>query len=504
MQPDDHRSRQRAMTTATADRRRFDLRAGALCVVAGILIAAAVPPWGWWPAAFAGFGLLDHLVAEQTRRRRFARGWLTTAAWILPSIVWMQDLTLPGYVVAGLFYPLYYGLACAVSPADHRRHLALPAAITLAELARWSWPFGGVPLSTIAMGQAGSPLAQLVRLFGSLLLVFSTVAIGCALAAALHRRWHAAGALVGGVAVAFIVALFAPAGEAIGTLDVAIVQGGGPQNTRAVNTSSRDVFDRHLEASDDIALPVDLVVWPENVVNVEGAITDNAYEFENLANLARRTDAVLVPGIVEGLNEDDFENISVVFEPDGRLTDRYVKVQRVPFGEYVPLRSFVAPLSGGSVDRFIPREATEGFGEAVLESSIGPIGTVISWEVFFPHRARDAIGNGGEILINPTNGSSYWLAIVQSQQVASSRLRALETGRWVLQAAPTGFSALITPDGEIVDRTGITEQRVISGTIERRTGLTIANRVGEWPMLIISLLLLLATTNWKKAPLRVR
>ena len=118
---------------------------------------------------------------------------------------------------------------------------------------------------------------------------------------------------------------------------------------------------------------------------------------------------------------------------------------------------------------------------------MGTLGISISWEVFFDHRARDAIGNGGQVLVNPTNGSSYWLTIVQSQQIASSRLRAVETGRFVLQAAPTGFSSIISPDGEVLDRTGVSEQRVLYGTIEMRTGRTTAVALGAWPMLAFSI-----------------
>ena len=56
---------------------------------------------------------------------------------------------------------------------------------------------------------------------------------------------------------------------------------------------------------------------------------------------------------------------------------------------------------------------------------------------------------------------------MQSQQIASSRLRALETGRYVLQAAPTGFSAIVEPDGTVIDRSGVSEAKVIHGTVER-------------------------------------
>ena len=64
--------------------------------------------------------------------------------------------------------------------------------------------------------------------------------------------------------------------------------------------------------------------------------------------------------------------------------------------------------------------------------------------------ARKVLTDGAELLVNPTNGSSYWLTQVQTQQVASNRLRALETDRWLLQAAPTGFSAIYSPDGEVL------------------------------------------------------
>ncbi len=115
------------------------------------------------------------------------------------------------------------------------------------------------------------------------------------------------------------------------------------------------------------------------------------------------------------------------------------------------------------------------------------MGVVISWEVFFADRARDAISHGGEVLLNPTNGSSYWLDILQSQQVASSRLRAIETGRWTLQASPTGFSGIVTPTGRLTQRTGISQARVLTQTIERRQGQTWATDVGPWPVLVLSL-----------------
>lgn len=475
---------------ATARRAESAARRGEVtlrALLAGLCLVAAVPPWGWWPLAIVGVALLDGLLADQPAFTRFRRTWVVAATWLYPGMVWMWDLTPPGYLVAGAAYAAYFGVAAALTPPGAGRRVALPGAVALAEVARWAWPFGGVPLATIPMGQAAGPLAEVVRLAGPVLLVVVVVVAGQALAAAVGRQWRPAGVGTAVVAAAVLVAGLAPRGEAVGELDVALVQGGGPQRTRAADTDEREVFERHLAASQQVATPVDLVVWPENVVNVTEFATSR--EREELAELARRLDTTLVVGIVEDAGPGRFENAAVAFAPDGTVVDRYDKVRIVPFGEYVPLRGLLERVAG---DTLPGKDAVRGDGRATLDTPVGRLGVAISWEIFFAGRAREGIADGGEVLLNPTNGSSYWLTIVQGQQVASSRLRALETGRWVLQTAPTGFTALVTPDGEVVDRSAVSEARVIHGTIERRRGDTWATRLGDRPAIALSALLVAA------------
>ncbi|MDQ3293644.1 MAG: hypothetical protein M3527_04250, partial [Actinomycetota bacterium] len=98
-------------------------------------------------------------------------------------------------------------------------------------------------------------------------------------------------------------------------------------------------------------------------------------------------------------------------------------------------------------------------------------------------RARHGVSNDAAVLLNPTNGASFSGTIVQTQQVASSRLRAIETGRWVLQAAPTGFSAIVAPDGTVVQRSGVSERRILTGEVELRRGRTWYVAAGDWPTL---------------------
>jgi apolipoprotein N-acyltransferase len=459
-----------------------------ICLGAGLLLAFSLPPWGWWPLTFISFALVSRQLDEPARRVRAKRGAVFALGWFGPSVFWMLDFTLPGYGVVLALWGGFWAFAAVACPPGRRRWPALVGATVLAEFLRWSWPFGGQPLATVAMTQAGAPLGPTVRLLGPLLLVALVVGVGVALDAVTSGARRTGALALAGVVAVVLLAAVAPDGRATGTLDVALVQGGGPQRTRAADTDEREVVERHLEASEEIDTPVDLVVWPENVINVEGPV-ESQREGAELSALARELDAPLVVGAVEG-EDDGFRNAALVVDADGEFTDRFEKVRRVPFGEYVPFRSTLSRFAG---DALPARDAIVGEGPATIETDVGTFGVVISWEVFFANRARDAIRNGGEVLLNPTNGSSYWLTIVQTQQVAASRLRALETGRWVLQAAPTGLTAIITPDGEVLDRTAVSERAVVQGTVETREGLTVYTRVGDWPMLVLALALVVGS-----------
>ncbi len=479
-------------------------RSSVRSIAAGLLLAAAIPPWGWWPLGMIGIAIWFRSIEGVAGRTRFWRSLLTGLAWSIPTTIWMFDLTPAGWPVSVIIFSVFLALAGLLTPAEGRlRSVAFVAAIVLMELIRWNWPFGGTPIGTFAMAGVATPFAMSARLFGSPLLAAILVVASIAVAEAKRREWRPA-AIAAGIVVAATIgghlggSLFVDQGESI---DVAVVQGGGPQNTRADLCTTRAVFERHMEASESIDRDVDLVLWPEDVVHPasDAAITPDrcdqallrlAEATDRLARLATDLDAVVVSGWFEQAEDGTANlNYSIAQSPDGTVTGRYDKVRLVPFGEFVPMRSLIERFSG----ELPARDVRSGTGEAVLQTDVGPLGVSISWEIFFDHRARDAIGNGGEVLLNPTNGSSYWLTIVQSQQIAASRLRAFETDRWVLQAAPTGFSAIISPDAEVIERTGVGEQRVLYATIERRTGRTPAVALGGWPIFVFALVTLGAT-----------
>lgn len=471
-----------------------------------------MPPWGWWPLAFIGLALFTSLeLTTSGARQRFATGFIFGLGWFFPALAWMWFLTAPGYVIGVVLYASLHGLASlVVIRGDNNRSFLFlsPAAHMLIEVLRMCLPFGGVPLATLGISQVGGPMHHVASIGGVILLSWLTWQVGALLAKRprdfsidhKHRRllWTLCLLVVVG-------SYFAPRGSNTGRdFHVVAVQGGGPQGTRAINTDPRDVVERHLAATRTIensaADPIDLVVWPENVIDVVDFET--SVEAQEIGAEADRLDAPFAVGITEDVNREHFTNAQVIVTGKAEVVDRYDKVRRVPFGEYMPMRSFLKSL-GAPVDQ-VPRDALAGTGPAILDvptsSDTERIGVVISWEVFFGGRAREGVKNGAGFIINPTNGSSYTWTVLQSQQIASSKLRAIETGRWVVQVSPTGFSAFVDPEGHVYGRTGVSEQKVISRTIDIRTGKTLYVALGDKPWVaLIALVFLIGIVDRSQA-----
>jgi len=472
--------------TPSSNRARYFAALGS-----GALVAFSLPPWGWWPLACIGIAIFARITASGITRKRtqFLLGTIFAFGWFAPGMCWMWFLTPPGYVIAVILFAAFHGVASVVGSRSMYPLVALPLAHALAETFRFSFPFGGVPLASLAISQSASPLVGIVRIGGPLLLTFCVLQIGFALSQLVvaPKLKHLA---VFGATVALVVCagFVAPNGSDTGeTRTIAAVQGGGPQGTLAINTNPRDVVERHLAATRTItSTNLDMVIWPENVIDVADFYA--SVERTEIAEQAARLNAPFVVGITEDMNARYFTNAQIVVNEDGTLGDRYDKVRRVPFGEFVPLRGLLETL-GAPVDR-IPRDALAGSDIAQLQVDDTTVGVVISWEVFFSGRANEGVEAGGSVLVNPTNGSSYTGTILQTQQIASSRLRAIENGRWLVQVSPTGFSAFISPTGEVFDRTGVSEKRVLERTINLRTGRTLYSNLGDLPFIVLMVAIL--------------
>jgi apolipoprotein N-acyltransferase len=505
-------------------------RPAALSALGGLLVAFSMPPWGFWPLAFAGVIVFASALDDRLdRRRRAWCGMAFGAVWMLIGMAWMWYLTVPGYLLTCAMYAGLHALAAAFAPTGSWRTVGRPAAHTLVEIVRMSFPFGGVPLATLGISQAGGPLLGLARLGGVMMLTWVVFQIGFALAgpATDMARLVARRATnetrepqaqpqqrvqpqpqpqaliaLAAIIVLIVLAAIAPEGSNVDAepLTIAAVQGGGEQGTSALDVPSSRVTRAHLDATATIEPnpDLDLVVWPENGIDVDNEPFVGSEAQRAIAAEAGRLGVPFSVGVTMDSEfsaypvDDSFVNAQVIITPEGEVTGSYEKVQIVPFGEYVPMRGLLEAL-GAPLDQ-IASDATPGRDPALIELPDGTrLGVMISWEVFFGERGRAA--SDGGILLNPTNGASYTGTILQTQQVASSKLRAVESGRWVVQVSPTGFSAFVSPDGTVYQRTSVSERKVITMDVPVRQGSTWYTTTGDWPWVLL-VLVVLATSLW--------
>ncbi len=470
-------------------------------LAAGLLVAFSVPPWAFWPLAFPGIALLMWRLRGLRARSRALAGLLFGFGLFGPTLFWISEFHAVGYVALLVLEGSFFAAAAMLTPPRRSAALAaFPAAYVLAEVARGIVPFGGLPMGGLPLGQVTGPLAPVARLGGAYLLTGMAVAVGAAIVAIASRHWRGAVALIAVPAIAAAVGFVSPNGSGGGAHDpirVAIVQGGGPRGFRAVDSVPGQVLRNHLAVSEGLRAGLDLVLWPENTIDVDAI--DGSPEADELSALAQRIGTTVVAGVTENAGIDNFQNVSVVWSPEGEIVDRYIKAHRVPFGEYVPLRSLLSRFADLSV---LPRDAVAGKGPGILRTPAGDFGVAISYEVFFSERGRAAARAGGEVLLVPTNAASFTSSQVPTQEIAAAQLRAEETGRWVVMSAPTGYGAVIDAQARVHQRTTLSRPEILVADVQPRTGRTVYVVLGDLPVVTLAIVVLVLA--WSADVLSVR
>ena len=492
-------------------------------VVAGLALYAAFPPLGWWWAAPPGIALL--LAVVDGRRVRAAFGWgaLAALAYQYPLLHWTG--TYVGAVWLGALAVVVLAVAVPVALVPLVTRLpATPLWVACLWVAGEAViervPWGGFPWAKLAFGQAGGAYGKLAALGGAPLVGFAVVLTGAglwSLVARLLRRHPGGGprpapALVGALVAVLLgplVGLAVPAHAAAEpgdrTITVGAVQGNVPRAGLDFASQRRAVLDNHVRETRLLAAQVaagqrarpDLVIWPENSSDIDPFANADAR-----AEIQAVTDEVGVPVVVGAvlrgvLNADGTayvtgpRNAAVVWTPrsptgPGRPTDQYVKRHLLPFGEYIPLRGLASSFSDdvGRVVDFAP-----GTGSPTLDAGPARLGVATCYEVVFDDDVRDAVTGGADLLTVPTNNATFGETSMTYQQQGMSRLRAIEHDRAVVIAATSGQSAVIAPDGTVLDRTGaLYTPGVLVDRVPLRTTTTLATRLGAGPEWVLAAL----------------
>ncbi len=234
-----------------------------------------------------------------------------------------------------------------------------------------------------------------------------------------------------------------------GTRTVAVVQGNAPDVGIELIGRRDTIRANHLAESAELLErirsgelpPPDFVVWPETATDVRG----------DDPQLDALVDDFGVPALIGALYQPPgselTENATLVWQPGDSptgITDHYVKRELVPFAEYVPMRD-IARWFTPFVDN--TRDMRWGDEATLLDVGGTPVGSVICYEIAYDYVVRDTVEVGAQLIVTSTNNAWYGPGEMSHQQLAMSRLRAVEHGRAVVVAATSGISAIVAPDG---------------------------------------------------------
>jgi apolipoprotein N-acyltransferase len=443
-----------------------------------------------------------------------------TCYWIFETMHQYGGLSRPAAVgvlflfclYLALYHALFGGLLAVA--ADHRASLSRRALISVpflwvaTELARTR--VTGFPWQLLGTSQVDNiPLARIASLTGVYGLSFEIMLVNTAFAAAFLVRKDKRTALLAaglGAVIALQAGRFVTAPPAAADRLAYLVQ----QNIPALQNSewTKDFFQttlRQLTAttlekrpegqSGTMASP-NLVVWPESPAPF---YTSDPFFRDAVSEMARQSRAWVVTGSlgIRNATQDpeqatEVYNSAALISPDGVWTERYDKIHLVPFGEFVPFRSLFGFAAGLTQQ---VGDFGRGNSRVPLVAGDQKLGTFICYESVFPDEVRQFAKNGAQVLVNLSNDGWYGDSGAYAQHLNQSRMRAVETGRWLLLDTNTGVTASVDPYGRVVARLPRKVRATLSAPYALTDVTTFYTRHGDWfayLCAIISVIALLA------------
>ena len=461
-----------------------------IAALSGLALSLAFPPIGAWPVALVAPAPLFWLVARARPRRGLVLGLAFGFAFFGVTLAWISLFGKAAWLALTLLSALWVAAFGALAPGVVREGRPMLSAFGLAGLwtavdfARGAWPLGGFTWGSLGVSQVDNRITLRLASLGGVWLVTFAVAAGAALlgsvlgerGASVGRRARfvvLAAAILGAPAlIPFPSAKGEPVNVAATVVDVRPYRSlSGEEEDRAVAT---EVLRVHRELAEG-PLP-DLVVWGESALD-PGATTP-----EFLNEVRRTVAAVGVPvvagSIQPGEGPGELRNTVLAFDRAGSEVGRYEKTHLVPFGEYVPFRRWLDWFS--ALDR-IPYDLTPGEGLHTLQvPGLPPFGTPVCFENAFAALDWEMVRRGAGFLLVVTNNASYERTAASEQHVQMSRMRAVESGRWVVHAGITGISAFVDPSGRVTASRGLFDTGIVRDTIRSSQVRTPYVRFGDW------------------------
>ena len=487
--------------------------------LAGLLLAGSFPSPDW--PLLAWFGLVPLILVMQ--RRPFKSGFVAGLCFFAATLYWVNIvMTTYGHlslVVSFVLYlalagylALYWGTAtwAATRLKEQRGYpyaMTLPVFWVALEFLR-EFLLTGFPWATLGYSQQGwLTMIQSADLFGVYGLSYLIVLCNAVVAEVLLSLRRSQRQAFPGKALVVVVALLAlnlsyghwrlqaDPDSRPATLQTGLLQGNIPQDLkwRPDNQLNTVKIYRDLTLQAERAGATDLLVWPEAAMPFY--FQDGGPLAEAVSALPRQTGASLLfgsPAYQRGAGGIKYLNSAFLLDSTAQVIGRSDKNHLVPFGEYVPLGSFL-PF----VNKLVAGIGDYSPGDIHPLPVNGPqLGVLVCYEVIFPELARQYVTMGSDLLVNITNDAWFGDSSAPWQHLAMARFRAVENRVWLVRAANTGVTAFITPSGAILQQTRLFEPGFLVATVGLGARFGFYTRMGDLVpglFVLISLLWLLQT-----------
>jgi len=428
----------------------------------------------------------------------FGLGWFGLGAWWLaPTLHEFGHLP---WLLAG-FCVLLVGCVMAALPAllawlcwrtagrSAWMLLAFPAATVLEEWLRGHL-FTGLPWTALGNLLLDTPAVGWAAWFGA----YGGAALPALAAATLvllsMRRWRPA---LAGLSVTLLLVFLAPApfGGSGDVYRATLVQGNIPQNRKWDSGFVDETMHRYADLSAAAASSSDIIIWPEAAIPF---FLERAPGWDRW--LDTQIDVWQTPLLFGGLKLTGgrtAQNGLIAADPAVVQRQFAGKQHLVPFGEYVP--SWI-PFLHALVPEIADFRPAQDSGVVVVRGH--RYGALICYESLFPEQARSRVLHGADVLVNITNDAWYGSTPAAWQHFQAARMRAVETGRYVLRAANTGISAVIGPDGRVESSLPWWTQGALTVSYQLSDQQTPYVRWGDWPLLASLVMLTIALVRSRR------
>ncbi|MEY4320251.1 MAG: hypothetical protein RLZZ471_192 [Actinomycetota bacterium] len=483
----------------TASTARSTLILSLFGLTGGLISSMAYPNNSIWIAIFPATILIVYAITAAPTKASWVVGFVAGFSFYASQIPWMTVYLgpVPWLALSVLEGAIFAVGALAINlswrstlfnNSPMLKALAISSLWVAREWLACNFPYGGFPWSRLSLSQSNSPLANWVYWGGdsllSFVIIFIVVLVMLTWSNRLRPTQWGSSPVAALIALIFVIPLITPLSNSAdqGKIDVAAVQGNANAGLFA-NPKPGSILQNHLSATKPLLNQkrVDLVIWPENAADLNPL--ENSLAKSQIAQLASRLKAPIIFGTITSRGGDIY-NSSILWNPDVGATDWYDKKRPVAFGEFVPDREFFHLLAPDLID-LIPRGYSFGTRDGIFNISSdskvsAKLGTMICFEVAVDDITRDLVKQGAQLLAIQTNNSDFGKTNESAQQLAIAKLRAIESGRAVINISTVGLSAIILPTGEVIDSLPSYTPGIMRQTLPLRSGITPAMAIGGY------------------------